>query len=70
MADIRALELQHARRRKRATRWDHAASVRQDVTQRGGLRRPLAPEALQLPAAAGESAVLVQLEAPPADGLR
>eukprot|EP00969_Alexandrium_andersonii_P025666 1120750-Alexandrium_andersonii.AAC.1 len=70
MADIRALELQHARRRKRAARGDHAASVRLDVTQRGGLRRLPAPEALQPPAAAGETAVLVQLGAPPSDGLR
>eukprot|EP00969_Alexandrium_andersonii_P186367 8234067-Alexandrium_andersonii.AAC.1 len=69
MADIRALELQRALCRKRAARWDHMASVRQDSSQRGDLLRPLAPEAPRPPAAAGDTADLVRLDSTLACGL-
>eukprot|EP00969_Alexandrium_andersonii_P057877 2549805-Alexandrium_andersonii.AAC.1 len=47
MADIRALELQHARSRKHAARGDRAASVRLDGAHRDALPRPPALEALR-----------------------
>eukprot|EP00969_Alexandrium_andersonii_P360930 15456462-Alexandrium_andersonii.AAC.1 len=61
MADIRALELQRALRRKRAARWDHAASVWPDSLQRDDLPRLRAPGARRPPAAPGDAVGLVQL---------
>eukprot|EP00969_Alexandrium_andersonii_P042324 1857330-Alexandrium_andersonii.AAC.1 len=61
MADIRELELQRSYRRRRAARWDTAASAQLGSSLAGDLLRPRDSEAPCPLAVAGDTAALVQL---------